>query len=100
VRQQARDVFLGVDNADHDGSVARELPQAGVAHACAGAVAFDAAIDDRSGEAQLLAFGDDRLVQGLALPFVALAKVDAQHPRLELLFHRFGPCCDLNSIPY
>jgi hypothetical protein len=53
----------------------------------AGPIAFDPSIDGRAGDPQFHAFGDNRFMEGFALPFVSLAEMNTQHARLKLVFH-------------
>ena len=76
---QLVDLLLAVDDAEHDGRILGKLPVADVTNPAACPIAFDAPVDDRSGQPQLHAFGEDRLIKRLALPPVSLAEMDAQH---------------------
>ena len=59
----------------------------------AGPEAFQTAIDNRARNLQILTPGNNRLMQRLALPLVALSKMNAQHPGPKLFFHGLSLVC-------
>ena len=75
-RQQPLNVFLGVDDLDHDRKVVREDVRP-VNLRCV-AVAFEAAEDRGAGDLQFLAFLDDRLVQRFAVVAIPLGEMQTK----------------------
>jgi hypothetical protein len=77
VGNQLLDLFLLVDDGQHDRCVLGKRPMAGMVNSGARPVSLNSSIHGRAGHSQFHAFGYDRFMQWLALPLVALAEVNA-----------------------
>src|ERR1019366_895534 len=84
---QLFNLLLTVDDSQHHRRILGERPMTGMVNSSAGAVPFDSPVYSGAGHSQFHAFGNNRFMQRLALPFVALAEVNTQHARLKLVSH-------------
>jgi len=76
--EEGVDAFLFVDDLDEDGEVFAEAEDFGGVEVGVGAEAHGAAEDGGAGEAHFAGFEDDGFVEGLVMPFVEFAEVDAE----------------------
>src|SRR5579862_2462932 len=86
-REQLLNLTFRVDDADHDRRIMRKGEKMCAADQSASAVAFDAPQNSRAGNVELAALFHDGAIERLALPFIVLAKMDAQHFCFAFEFH-------------